>query len=168
MSRYAKANVTIDDLKNKISKVVCGDDQYSFEDAIWQFSKYVNSTISKDLSKVQFDDENVDLVGNFDMPGLEDMKPLEMLGDFPVAWVAAGGDWEEPIVFVLYVGDNGELRAYIPKDGNAYDHKGKCAYGNGESDEDELNDGKITGHLFDSTKLREDVKNRIVVKQKDF
>ena len=164
MSRFAKANVTIDDLKNKILEFTGETD---IQDAIWSLDKYsLPNPIRKDLSKINFDMENSDLMGEYNMPGTEDLKAFEMLGDFPVAWICAGGDWEQPLLFVLYIGDKGELRAYIPKDGNAYNHKEKCAYGS-EEDQDESENFDESNYKFDANKLREDVIGRIVVKQKD-
>ena len=164
MSRFAKANVTIDDLKNKILEFTGETD---IQDAIWSLDKYsLPDPIKKDLSKINFDMENSDLMGEYNMPGTEDLKAFEMLGDFPVAWICAGGDWEQPLVFVLYIGYKGELRAYIPKDGNAYNHKEKCAYGS-EEDQDEAENFDESNYEFDANKLREDVIGRIVVKQKD-
>lgn len=142
MSRYAKANVIIKDLKNKI-KLLGGLYEIVYE----------NNKIAEDLSKIAVDFENTGFVHDFDMPGTDELPNFEMLDNFPVAWCACGGDWQLPLVFVLYIGETGKLRAYIPKHGNAYDHKCKCAY---EDDNVE--------YVFDANKLREDVKNRIKIK----
>lgn len=158
MPRYAKSNVTIDDLKDKILSI---NNNMDISRALYDiYGNYAPSIVYKDLSKIDFDMENIDFVGGFDMPGTEDLEPFEMIGSFPVAWIVAGGDWEQPLVFVLYIGDNGELRAYIPKDGNAYNHKEKCAYGS-EEDEVEFNEDD---YVFDSDALRADVMKRIQVK----
>ena len=162
MSRFAKANVTIDDLKNKIMSINNNGD---INDALYDiYRNYAPKIIYKDLSKINFDMENIEYVGEFSTPGTEDLEPFEMLGNFPVAWVCAGGDWEQPLVFVLYIGDKGELRAYIPKDGNAYNHKEKCAYGSEEDPDEAENFDVENDYKFDSNKLREDVMGRIVVK----
>ena len=79
----------------------------------------------------QVDFENVEPFGTEDsythLPGLEYMEGYEMIGEgdsaFPVLWCCGGGDWEYPLVFVLYIGQKGELRGYIPEDGNVYNHK---------------------------------------------
>lgn len=158
MPRYAKSNVTIDDLKEKILSLAGVED---IRDAVVELSCNFPSVVMKDLSKVNFDMENIAFVGEFNMPGTEDLEPFEMIGSFPVAWIVSGGDWEQPLVFVLYIGDKGELRAYIPKDGNAYNHKEKCAYGS-EEDEVEFNE---EDYVFDSAALRADVMKRIQVKE---
>lgn len=143
--------MTIDDLKEKIRALSGVEDICPCT---------LPSIVMKDLSKVNFDMENTEFVGAFDMPGTEDLESFEMLGSFPVAWVAAGGDWEAPLVFVLYIGDKGELRGYVPKNGNAYNHKQKCAYGS-EENEEEFNEDD---YVFDSDALRDDVMKRIQVK----
>ena len=162
MSRYAKANVTIDELKNKILEVTGETD---IEDAIYSMDKFsLPRKIQDDLAKINFDMENSALVGEFGTPGAEDLSPFEILGDFPVAWGSSGGDWELPLIFVLYIGDKGELRAYIPEDGNAYDHSEKCAYGSEEDEEFMDNFDEDKDYVFNSKKIREDVKNRIKIR----
>ena len=176
MSRYAKANQTIDDLKACIRKAAergadggkltkyCGGEEHP----LWDFFKgdwNVQKTVRDDLAKVEVDFENVDQIGEFEMPGTESLEPYEMIGSgpaaFPVMWCAAGGDWELPLVFVLYIGQKGELRGYIPKDGNAYNFKEKAAYGNNDSDPEFDDDDPR--YKFDAAKLREAVAKRIVV-----
>lgn len=160
MSRYAKANMTIEDLEAKI------------EDAGGLYEAIYSGKVFDDLSKINVDFENVESFDSEDaythLHGLEDLEGYEMIGEgdsaFPVLWCAGGGDWEFPLVFVLYIGQNGELRGYIPEDGNVYNHKEKAAYGNNEDDprfEDDPDDPIFT---FDEMKMRADVANRITVK----
>lgn len=117
MSRYAKANQTIDDLKAVIRKTaIRGSDDGRFttycddeEHPLWDlFKGSASATIYKDLSKIEVDIENVDYIGEYEMPGTEDLEQFEIVGTganaFPVAWCACGGDWENPLVFVLYIG----------------------------------------------------------------
>ena len=52
------------------------------------------------------------------MPGYEvgyEVLPSGIL----VLWCAARGDWEMPVAFCLYIGEDSEIHAYIPRDGNA-------------------------------------------------
>ena len=128
MGRYAKAGTTIEELKSKI------------DDAGGMYEVVYLDKVQDDLKKVSFDCENVtdadDEEGGFCMPGFThgyDTLP----NGVPVCWVGAGGDWEDPLAFCVYIGDKGELRAYIPKDGNAYNFKLKQAIGNWYADEDE-------------------------------
>ena len=110
----------------------------------------------------------MDYVGEYEMPGTEPLEHFEMIGAggtaFPVAWCACGGDWENPLAFVLYIGQKGELRAYIPKDGNVYNKKEKAAYGNNDDDPSWEDDPDNPLLQFDADKLRADVAGRIMVK----
>lgn len=78
---------------------------------------------------------------------------------------AAGGDWEHPVAFILYIDHNGNVRGYVPKDGNAYNHKFKTAYGSEDSgkgfDIDELEEEDAPP--FDNEKMINDICNRIIV-----
>lgn len=156
MKRYAKPNQTIDDLKNMILSASGADE---IEDVCLANVLYDNHTVNHDISKISFDLENCDLIGQFDMPGTDEMEPYEMVGGFPVAWCAAGGDWEYPVLFCMYIGEDGRLRGYVPSKGNAYDHKHKCAYGNDEDDEDGFNEER--DYVFNPSEIREDVGSRI-------
>lgn len=157
MSRYANANMTIEDLEAKI------------EDAGGVCEVVYSGKVAEDLSKINVDFENVEPFGTEDsydhLPGLEAMEGYEMIGEgdsaFPVLWCAGGGDWELPLVFVLYIDQKGELRGYIPEDGNAYNHEEKAAYGNNEGDPSYGDDDPR--YVFDETKMRADVANRIAV-----
>jgi hypothetical protein len=163
LSRYAKANQSIEDLKSLIEDgsvygILNGD--YSPTQA----------TVHKDLENIEVDFENVEEFGTEDsynhLPGLEDLDGYEMIGAgdsaFPVLWCAGGGDWELPLVFVLYIGQNGELRGYIPEDGNCYNKEKNAAYGNNDGDPEF--DSDDPRYVFDVEKMRADVANRIVVK----
>ena len=121
---YAKAHQTIEDLKSKV------DDAGGVCEII--YSRCADK-VCKDLANINVDFENVESFDSEDaynyLPGLEYMDGYEMIGEgdsaFPVLWCAGGGDWELPLVFVFYIGRKGELRGYIPEDGNAYNHEKK-------------------------------------------
>lgn len=88
--------------------------------------------MQEDFKGVEFDCENVtepDDEEGFSMPGFKhgyDVLP----NGVPVCWVGAGGDWEDPLAFCMFIGEDGEFHAYIPKDGNAYNFKLNRAFGN--------------------------------------
>ena len=169
MPRYAKAGQTTEDLKALILKTG-GVVWYDEEREGSPYEAVSNcDAVRQDLSKIAVDTENVDYVGEYEMPGTEPLGHFEMVADaggttFPVAWCACGGDWENPLVFVLYIGQKGELRAYIPKDGNVYNKKEKAAYGNNDDDPCWEDDPDNPLLQFDADKLRADVANRIAVK----
>ena len=155
MSRYAKAHQTIGDLEAKI------------EDAGGLYEAIYSDKVYKDLHQIKVEFENVEQFGiedSYSLPGLDHMNGYEMIGEgdstFPILWCAGGGDWELPLVFVLYIDQNGELRGYIPDDGNAYNHEENSAYGNNDGDPS-YDDPR---YIFDKTKMRADVYNGIVVR----
>ncbi len=157
MNMKAKKNLTIEDLKNAIGK---HDDIYY---AVYE------TPADDDISVVRFDTENLEEFGTEDsfnhLPGLEELDGYEMLGGegdsaFPVLWVAAGGDWELPLVFVLYIGEDGEIHAHVPEDGNAYNHEEKAAYGNNEGDP-VYGDKDDTRYVFDVAKMKKDIVSAI-------
>ena len=166
MSRYAKAGVTIEELKAKI-------------DAIDEYGIYSlcndNPKVIDDLKKIDFSCENVtdpnDEEG-FDMPGFTHGYDILPNG-IAVCWVGGGGDWELPLAFCIYIAPDGSFRAYIPKDGNCYNFKTKKAIGNwSPDDEDAWGEGDSDAELehlgieykFDMDKLRADAANRILAK----
>ena len=165
MPRYAKATQTIDDLKKKIlslSEEAKGEVDIGY--AVYEIlsgGRYRMPKIKEDLSVIEVDGENAELIGEFSMPGTEKLDKFEILNGVPVAWCGMGGDWEMPVVVALYIDDEGDVRAYIPFDGNAFNHEAKSAYGNGnEGDDFDMK----RAYVFDADKIREDVKCQLQVK----
>jgi hypothetical protein len=92
--------------------------------------KRLTPRVEKDLSKVEFDTENMEDSGGFgnstDIVGYHTLENgLSFLG------VTAGGDWESPVFFIIYC-DGKTLRGYIPTEGNPWNTTTKQAYGNDE------------------------------------
>lgn len=141
----------IENLKNAIA---CYETMY---DVVY------SKTVRKDLSTVSVCFENMEPFGTEDsynhLPGLRDLGGYEMVGSgenaFPILWCAGGGDWELPLVFVLYLDKEGKVRGYIPSDGNAYNHEDKAAYGNNENDP--LYSDNDPRYMFDVEKMRADI-----------
>jgi hypothetical protein len=94
--------------------------------------------------------EGIDCQIRKDFKGVEvDLENQEMLGKIrftpsgcPYVVGYVGGDWENPVVFMIYF-DGNEMRAYVPKCGNTWrtykkdDGKtGKIALGNLDDDDD--------------------------------
>lgn len=105
MGRYAKSGQTVEDLKRMIEvfgglKAIVDSDKLK---------------VRKDLQKVDVGHDIVGFVGD----------TYETIGDglasFPVAWCFMHNEDELPVEFVLYIGQEGNLRAYIPTHGNNVD-----------------------------------------------
>lgn len=92
-----------------------------------------SNQIEKDLSKIQFDRENLDFsTGFFDDPNVCGYQILS--NGMPTLFGNAGGDWEHPIVFILYW-DGKKIRGYIPEKGNTFNPEFRTAYGSEENSE---------------------------------
>lgn len=94
---------------------------------------YNDSKISKDLAKIDFDYENLD-VG--DECYLSNTGFNQLHNGFTYLLCAAGGDWEQPVGFIIYW-DGKALRGYIPTLGNTFNLKHKCAFGSEPNVDDE-------------------------------
>ena len=124
MSRFF-APISMDDLKSKIDKFLEDEDE--------SFPHNLLEKLGNDI-KVKFDCENVAISEN-------DFGPKELIGyktlnGMNFFGMAAGGDWEHPVFFLVYF-DGKKLRGYVPTDGNPWNTTTKEAYGN-----DEEADGK--------------------------
>lgn len=135
--------------------------------------------------KVSFDTENM-ILGPQDYSRQNmgvNMDPIlgfqvSAFTGMPYLGVMSGGDWEEPVYWVMYW-DGAKLRAYIPTEGNCWNLKTKEAYGN-DTDADlkdfthrnpQLDSAEIErifskgeGHTLikpDPSRLLEDIQNRI-------
>lgn len=139
--------------------------------------------VEKDLGKVSFDTENIT---SFADKGAGDgfgFGPIvgfqELDNGFVYLGCAAGGDWEQPIFFIIYW-DGKKLRGYIPEDGNPYNKKTKTAFNNDtEADVafiksvvpdfcleniDEFEPDIIPDSLTDLEAIKNDIKGRIILK----
>lgn len=115
----AKPGMTEYDLRLAVEKT-------GLSDVVW--SDMVQDDLSN--SGVGFDCENFTAEpGEYDMNGFEPGYG-SLPNGVPVLWVGAGGDWEGPVAFCVYIGVDGTLRAYVPKDGNVYNRETGKAYGN--------------------------------------
>lgn len=153
MSRYAKPGQTIENLKRMI------EDNGGVKETIYNDKLKVH----KDLLKVDLGVDVVDFI-----PESAIGNPFQMVngdgGDYPIAWCYANATGEQPIMFVLYIGQEGKLRAYIPDSGNNI-----C---NAHTRNKETFEGTVYGgewdwrrcYFFDPERMMECVKNRILVK----
>jgi len=119
MPRLAEPNATEEDIINLLKKEF-GDDylDYSPLDALPE----------SDL-KITFDSENFGTPWSKYESSRRDTGWYEINGT-TVALCWAGGDWERPVWFAVYVEHGGKrLRAYIPTVGNCFDIYCKTALG---------------------------------------
>lgn len=136
--RFA-ASITEDELKTKIMDALRihepDIDNYSTP---FEHNDIVSLTkkIEKDLSKVEFDSENIlSKELSWTNPAVN-LHGICTYGGLTFLGLSAGGDWEYPVFFIIYWAGK-ELRAYIPTKGNPWNRKNKKAYGNYDGDDDE-------------------------------
>jgi len=147
MPRYAKPNITVRDIEQRLDKAGC------------LLEVLYTLKVLDDLEKVGLDLKNF----TYFQTGFDILS-----NGVAVLWVCAGGDWEFPVAFCLYIDDSGEFRAYVPKEGNCYNFKTKKAFGNDDTCEDveeELERSGVEEYAFDVDKLRKAAAKRIVFKQ---
>ena len=120
----------------------------------------IADALSEDLnnSGIEFDTENCtcDQKETFNMPGF--FVGIDALpGGTPIMWFGAGGDWEQPIAFCIYLGVDNKIHAYVPREGNCYNKKTNAAFGNapGMNWKEEMEQFKVE-YKFDQGKMRED------------
>ena len=96
------------------------------EHYVYQRVAYNSKTpANKDLRKVNFDFENHEVDESDTSLSLHSRLP----DGTEIIWCWAGGDWESPVSFVLYLDPKDEIRAYIPKKGNCYCTQCNTAWG---------------------------------------
>lgn len=145
----AKKDVGSDRLQEAISKSFSPDGE----------SSEIPRQITDDLSEIDFDTENFLFPGNdpFDMPGYGGPAGFHLLPgtQIPVFHSAAGGDWELPVAFFLYLGEDDLVHAYLPEDGNCYDRDMKRAWTPDQIEEFGLE------YRFDAEKMGKEAAERL-------
>lgn len=79
--------------------------------------------VFKDITKIQVDFENC----GCDINGDDPCGFWTTSAGIPTLGCYVGGDWEDPVFFVLYPETANTIRAYVPKDGNTWNIKTKIA-----------------------------------------
>lgn len=107
-----------------------------FQSDFGNYEKYLQEEIPKNDFDIEFDWENYEWKGwnrtNEEYLGIQELEGRVFIG------CQAGGDWEYPVYFIVFI-QNGKWRAYIPKDGNVYNHDTMRAFGNGNDYKNEIN-----------------------------
>lgn len=137
--RKASRSTSLDEMLNKAWKAYLRENADYIEDAgewdsqnppeeTYEFiTEYLMEKLAPDLSKVVFSAENCDWTG-------EEFGPEEIMGyhkldnGLEYFGVAAGGDWEMFLFFIIYT-DGKKLRAYIPTYGNSFNAEAGTAIG---------------------------------------
>lgn len=171
MARYA-ARIPVTDIKQKLYdflavKMLKGElceqedlDDWSQDDAIiYGFAEYCIKAFN-DLCKVKFSLENMTLdpndpYGDFTTDMARDWLGPQAIGDLTFIGCLGGGDWEEPVAFIIYW-DGKNFRGYVPTEGNCFDLASKAAIGTAP-------EGAV-GREFDVAAMKADVAERISVK----
>jgi hypothetical protein len=98
--------------------------------------KGLTPAIQRDLSKVEFDFENVEMIDGYSIIPESDRPKImgfqELPNGFSFLGITAGGDWELPVFFIIYW-DGHKLRGYIPTKGNIWNPINDSAVGNNEA-----------------------------------
>jgi len=90
--------------------------------------------IGDGLKRVSFDFENHECALGARSGRYDNLLGPRHFGKIPGVGCAAGGDWEYPVFFVVYLDEDGQtLRAYVPKEGNVWNHKTNSAFGNNDA-----------------------------------
>ncbi len=129
MPRYFKS-ISEKELVIKIGiqkRKCCDGVNEEWDDYLW---KELTPQINKDLSKVDFDFENIATNPTESTWGPSGLVGYHTLSNgLSFKGMAAGGDWENPVFFIIYW-DGKKLRAYVPTEGNPWNTDTKMAYGN--------------------------------------
>lgn len=135
MSRYF-TDITKEDFLKKFRELCLENNKSRYQFATESLDLNLPDSVYKDLKKVDFSFENTEWEeGNEFMNYPCGYKELH--NGMHCVFINAGGDWETPVCFVVYW-DGTSMRGYIPKSGNAWNRKAKCAFGNeGEIGRDE-------------------------------
>ena len=145
MARYFE-KITVDEFKDKLCDAAKAfyirtegkiyDLWFQNGEWFWRMNwKYVTKKVEKDLSKIEFSDENY-ICGDDRYPEeLKDLIGIHQLNNgLTFFGMLAGGDSELPLFFILYH-DGKQFRGYIPEVSNCFNASTKTAFGNDE-DED--------------------------------
>lgn len=128
----------LEDKIKELWKINRSNEEYrNFKSAIHQLMSYPKGNkglnqYSKDISKVKFDGENFEVIG--------DIRTNSNGISYIIA--ESNGDWEIPLLIFIYY-DGKDIRGYIPTYGNTFDRKRKIAFGNDDKSDYEFIDNEF-------------------------
>lgn len=126
---YVNEFPATEDTTNPFSEVngdICIDDN---AELYYEFAEFLTQHVSADLDKVSFDTENIECNAEYGDGYDKDVIGYHVLENgFEFVGFIAGGDWEDPLCFIIYH-DGNRLRGYIPVCGNTYNTDFDCAFG---------------------------------------
>jgi len=176
MARYFTEKITKEELEQKITHI----EKTDFDDDTYYYNQ-LTEQVSKDLAKVQFDCENMDIHSMYGDSvqdhGSRYLGYNTLENGLSYLGINAGGDWETPIFFMLYW-DGKSIRGYVPKEGNTWNQVTKQAFGNDEKKDIEAlkklgiysNEGYGHGRdniKFDFDKMMQEIQHHITYKEKN-
>jgi hypothetical protein len=151
MARYF-ASGSVEELNKKAAALLAPEEEDEDGDSPAD-RIFMNAQLKKDLSKVQFAWENFCTDPDDHRTYREFLGFHTLPNGMPFWGCLAGGDWEIPILFILYLDPSKKLRAYIPERGQYYNKEEKCAFGNqGDETQDVLAVVKHYGLSYDDAK----------------
>jgi len=139
--RKAK-KTSLQEFKEKILAVI--DKSRCTENDYFNMSQFLSvlPQVKKDILKIQFDFENSfiepeDWMGHINLVGFHELH-------IPFLGCMAGGDWEEPVFFIIYH-DGKKFRGYVPVCGNVFNRDTNEAIGNDEETDYEFLSKEMPG-----------------------
>lgn len=124
-STYSKQNISAQEFKNRVESLI--------EHPHFQPNKIPGIDVA-------FEWENLYIYpGDFSCPIKDSMLGIHTLANGFTFWgFFAGGDWEAPVYFIYYW-DGNNIRGYVPRNGNLFNHRAMEAYGNHNNKNDAQN-----------------------------
>jgi hypothetical protein len=107
------------------------DKRFFHSDGYFDITPCLSDLIIKDLH-VDFSWENTTITKEKGAP----YCGYQSIGDFDFFGILAGGDWEMPIFFLLYLDRKKRIRAFVPDKGQEWNRKTRMVYGNHVDDPD--------------------------------
>lgn len=160
---YESVPATIEQLKAAIIESCENGGSVEDFDNCFEFDA-LTGIVNDDLEEVQVDFENFEFLEAYSHAPMDKVMGFHtMQNGFSFLGCMAGGDWEAPVFFILYLDVDGDLRAYFPERGNTYWVPTSQAYGNGPAGS--KYESADNAPEPDQNLLLEDIKSKFVIKE---